>query len=293
MSFPHTTCYMRLCLYFFFTFQRVLLYRKAIMHPVLINIPFFGGLTIHTYGFMVALGFLAGILWIRFESKRVGVDVSRMLDLVFYLVLIGILASRLAHLLISERADFFADPLLFFKMWRGGLVFLGGVIPAILVAVWYLRRHKMGFWKPVDILSPALALGHMFGRIGCLMAGCCFGKESSSKWCYIVFPNDPHTFAPVGIHIFPTQLIEALGEAVIFSILFVVSRKKRFDGQVFATYLILYSVLRFFNEMLRGDLIRGFVIEPWLSTSQFGSLLLFVAGLIIYFTRWKKRCDSI
>lgn len=269
---------MRFCLY------------RASMHPILFKIPIFGGVSIYTYGVMVATGFLVALLWIRYECKREGIESKKILDLVFYLVLFGILGSRLFHLLISEREAFFADPLLFFKMWRAGLVYYGGVISATVVAIIYLKKHKLSFWSSTDIITPGLSLGHLFGRIGCFMSGCCYGKEAPShSWYCVIFPDDPHAFAPSGICLFPTQLMEVAGEALIFLTLFFLIRHRRFMGQVFATYLMLYALLRYFTEIFRGDLERGFVVEPWISTSQFISIGMFVAGIIIYVVRWGKK----
>ncbi|MBT3181409.1 MAG: prolipoprotein diacylglyceryl transferase [Deltaproteobacteria bacterium] len=262
------------------------------MYPVLFKIPLFGGITIHTYGVLVATGFVLGISWAVHESKRLGQDPAKMLDLVFYLLIAAIVGSRVFHVFISQRTEFFQNPLILFQVWRGGLVFYGGLICCLLVAVWFIRRHKMKLLITLDIFAPAISIGHAVGRIGCLMAGCCYGREAShGAWYSLTFPGVVDSFAPGGTPLFPTQLMEVTGELIILSILMIVRRFKRFDGQLMATYLMLYAVLRYFNEFFRGDFERGFVIDPWLSTSQSLSILLFAVGLFMYIKLWKRGCE--
>lgn len=263
------------------------------MYPVLFKIPLLGGITIYSYGVMVALAFVVAILWVSRESRRLGQSPARAMDLVFYIILASIIGSRVLHVVISERARFFDNPLMLFQIWRGGLVFYGGLIAALLVAGWYIRRHRMPLLITLDIFAPAIAIGHAIGRVGCFLAGCCFGRPAASDaWYAITFPADPHTFAPVGVALYPTQLMEVAGELIIFSILVVLRHVKRFNGQIMATYFMLYAVLRAFNEYFRGDAERGFVIEPWLSTSQFVSLFIFAAGALMYVVLWRKKVDG-
>ncbi len=262
------------------------------MYPVLLRIPFFGGstITIYTYGFMVALAFLVGMFWISHESKRVGQSPARAMDLAFYVIVAAIVGSRILHIAVSERERFLSNPLIIFRIWEGGLVFYGGLIGALLVSVWYMRRHKLPLWIYCDIFAPAIALGHVFGRLGCFMAGCCFGRlVGHPAWYATTFPANPSSFAPTGLPLYPTQLMEAAGELVVFFILFFMRKKKSFDGQLIATYLILYAILRAAVEYFRGDTERGFLIEPWLSTSTFISLLMFLAGAAIYVVMLKRK----
>lgn len=253
------------------------------MYPVLFKIPIFGGITIYSYGVMVATAFVVGILWVSYESRRLGQDPARAMDLIFYIILAAIIGSRILHVAISERDLFLKNPLMIFQIWRGGLIFYGGLIASVVVAVWYMRRHHMPVLLTCDIFAPGIALGHVFGRIGCFLAGCCYGRVVDHKaWYAVVFPPHDQTFAPTGIPLYPTQLIEAGGELIIFGVLFVMRRFKWFDGQIIATYFILYALLRSINEYFRGDVERGFIIEPWISTSQFVSIFIIAAGLGLY-----------
>lgn len=260
------------------------------MYPVLFEIPLFGGITVYTYGFFVALAFVVGMIWVNRESRIMGEDPKKAMDLAFYIILAALFGSRILHILVSERERFFSNPLILFKFWEGGLVFYGGVIGAVAVAAWFIIRNKLNFWKYIDIFAPAIALGHVFGRIGCFMAGCCYGLPVGKKaWYAITFPYDPRCFAPSDIPLFPTQLMEASGELIIFGILLIVRKFRKFDGQLMATWLILYAFLRGFVEFFRGDAARGFVIEPWLSTSQFISIIMFIAGVAIYIKNWRTK----
>lgn len=259
------------------------------MYPVIFKIPVFGGVAINSYGVMVALGFVMGIIWVHYESRRLGQDPAKALDLVFYILIAAIVGSRVFHIAISERNEFLANPIMFFKVWRGGLVFYGGLICSIAVAWWYTRRHRMPFLLTCDIFAPAISLGHAMGRIGCFLAGCCYGRAvDDHPWYAITFPSNPDSFAPGSVALYPTQLMEVSGEAVIFLLLLVVRRFRRFDGQLMATYLMLYAVLRYANEFFRGDMQRGFIIEPWMSTSQFISVLMFIVGAFMYFKLWPR-----
>ncbi|MFA4974871.1 MAG: prolipoprotein diacylglyceryl transferase [bacterium] len=253
------------------------------MYPVLFKIPLFGGITVYSYGVMVALGFIAALAWINYDSKRQGLNSAKSIDLAFYLILAAIVGSRILHVIVSERQRFIDDPLMIIRIWEGGLVFYGGLIAALAVAYWYMRKHRMPALKACDVFSPAIALGHAVGRIGCFLAGCCYGREAdAASWYSVVFPNDPHTFAPPGLAVYPTQLMESAGEFMNFALLMIVRRYKRFDGQVLACYIMIYALIRLTMEFFRGDVERGFVWEPWLSTSGFISILLFAVGAYIY-----------
>lgn len=248
------------------------------MHPILIRI---GPLTIHTYGFMLAIGFLLGIGLAVRQAKKEGMPENKIIDLGFYILLAAILGSRLMFILIN--ADYFMNnPLSIFKIWEGGLVFYGGVLLAVPTAVWYVRKNDLGIWKTADVFAPSIAIGHAFGRIGCFFAGCCYGKTATLLPWGVIF-SDPECLAPTNVLLHPTQLYESAGEFLNFLILFIMQKHKSFNGQLSMTYLLLYSVLRFIVEFFRGDVERGFII-PGLSISQGISILMFivaVTGLIV------------
>lgn len=227
------------------------------MHPKLFTfpdwLPFLSGKSVHVYGLMIALAFLFGLWWIKRESKRVGLDQKRVVDLFFYTVIAGLIGSRILYIFYFVPG-FWRDPLVFFKVWEGGLVFQGGVMGALLVVIWLCRRYQLAFFKVADVFSPALSMGHAIGRIGCFFAGCCYGKQCSPDFpLVVVFPRIEGGIAPPGVPLYPTQLFESFGEIIIFAILVTYRKKKPYEGAVFLLYLVLYSILRFFIEFLRGD----------------------------------------
>jgi len=244
------------------------------MHPVLIRI---GPLTIHTYGFLIATGFLVALYLAVRQAKKEGISSDRILDLGFYILLAAIIGARLLFVLINA-AHYLSNPLDIFKIWEGGLVFYGGVLFAVPVAIWYVKKHNMGIWSTADIFAPSIAIGHVFGRLGCFAAGCCFGKTAEMLPWGVIF-SDPECLAPRNIPLHPTQLYESGGEFLNFLILISLRKHKSFNGQLFMTYLLIYSVLRFVVEFFRGDVARGFLL-PYISVSQGISILMFLVAVI-------------
>lgn len=238
------------------------------MHPVLIRL---GPLSIHTYGVLIALGFLAGIWVATREARRLGEDPEVVLDLAFYVIAAAILGSRLFYVAVNWEL-FRGHPLDVFKIWRGGLVFYGGLLAGIPTVIWYLRRHGLHVWTMGDVLAPAVALGQSFGRLGCFMAGCCYGRLAS-PWPAVVF-TDPESLAPQGIGLHPTQLYDAALMLAIFATLMVTRRWRRFEGQQFWTYLFLFTPERIFLEELRADTYKS-LFGGALSLTQLISLILF------------------
>jgi len=264
--------------------------RKAPMHPILIEIPkisfgdwTIGPIPIRMYGLMIGIGFLVAVFLASRRAKKEGVEPERILDLGVYLLLAAIVGSRLLYVLIN-LAEFSANPLDAFAIWKGGLVFYGGVLAAIPVGIWYVRKHNLPVWKTADIIAPFAALGHVFGRLGCFFAGCCYGAVCNGPVC-ITF-HDTHSLAPLGVPLYPTQLMESGGELLIFGVLMVLWHHRKFDGQLFWLYPLMYSVLRFIIEFFRGDTARGLYLGGTISTSQIIAVLLFAFSL---FMLWKLK----
>src|SRR4030043_1236395 len=257
------------------------------MHPILFR---FGPLTIHTYGLLVAVGFLIGLGFAVRQARKEGTPADKIIDLGFYILLSAIIGSRLFFILINA-SHYIKNPLDIFKILEGGLVFYGGVLLAVPTAIWYVKKNGLAIWKTADIFAPSIAIGHALGRLGCFAAGCCYGNPADSLPWSVTF-TDPESLARIGIPLHPTQLYESAGEFINFLILITLRRYSSFNGQLFMTYLLLYSVLRFIVEFFRGDVNRGF-IAPQLSVSQGISILIFlvaVAGLIILRQRNSRAC---
>lgn len=241
-------------------------------------------MSIYTYGVILAIAFTAGMFIAARESKIQGEDPEKVLDLTFYILLSSLLGARLLYVIVEW--DLFKDkPLEIIKIWKGGFVYFGGLFLGILAVSIYCRLRKMNLWRVLDILSISLAFGYFIGRWACFSAGCCYGKPTDLPWG-IVF-HDELAIAPTGVRLHPTQIYMSLNSLLLFFILIYLRRQKIFNGQLALFYLIYYSVTRFLIEFLRGD-PRGWVIENYLSTSQFISILVFFFSLPLYIYLLKK-----
>lgn len=244
------------------------------MHPILFKI---GPITIYTYGVFIAAAFFLGLALAVRQAKAAGEEPQKIMDLGFYILISAIVGSRLLYIVV-EYKEYIYNPLRIFKVWEGGLVFYGGFIMTVATVMIYARGHEMNIWRVGDIFAPSVAIGQGVGRLGCFFAGCCYGRETSLPWG-IVF-SDPNTLAPMNIHLHPTQLYDSINGFTIFTILIILRRFKKFDGQLFWTYTLLYALGRFSVEIFRGD-ERGYVIEQVLSTSQFIAVILFVVSIVM------------
>ncbi|MFH0925135.1 MAG: prolipoprotein diacylglyceryl transferase [bacterium] len=246
-----------------------------IMFPILFKL---GPITLHTYGLLVSIAFLVVLKLAIKQANKEGISSDCILDLSFYSLLAAIVGARIFFVILDP--DFFSDPRDIYRVWQGGLVFYGGFIGAFVVGFWYIKKHNLPLWQTLDIFTPSLAIGQAIGRLGCLMAGCCHGKECHLPWA-ITFSNK-NSLAPLGVPLHPTQLYSSLQGALIFLILINVRRKKPFHGFLVCLYIFLYSIFRFIVEIFRGD-PRGFIFKQMFSTSQVVSLILFPLGIFLFF----------
>ncbi len=251
------------------------------MHPVLIQ---FGKFTIYTYGFFVALGFLTAIFVARHEARRVGKNDEKIMDLSFWVVIGAVIGARLLYVLTVPEA-FMDNPLEIFKLWNGGLVFYGGFIFATIVAMVYMKKHHMSVLQTADIIAPAIAIGHSIGRVGCFFAGCCYGRACQLPWA-VTF-TDPDSLAPTGVQLHPTQLYAVLGNLMIFIFLMLFRPYKKFAGQLFLLYIMIYGLTRSLIEVFRDD-FRGDFLFGVLSVSQSIGLSL-AAGAAVLLVVLSKR----
>jgi phosphatidylglycerol---prolipoprotein diacylglyceryl transferase len=245
------------------------------MHPLLFTL---GPFTVYAYGALLATAYLAGLRLAVVRARARGLDGGRILDLGIYVVVAAIAGAKLL-LLAIDAPTVVANPAELLSLARSGGVFYGGLILAVGVALWYLRRHQLPVWTTCDVFAPGIALGHAVGRVGCLMAGCCFGRPTSLPWG-ITF-HDPLAASlvgtPLGVALHPTQLYEVAAELIILGLLLATERRGRpFPGRTIWAYLALYAVSRFALEFFRGD-ERGAL--GMLSTSQVISAALFPLSL--------------
>ena len=243
----------------------------------------FGPLTIYWYGILTAVGFLMAFWTASRRAPREGISPDTIMGLAPWLIGGTIIGARALYVISYWKQDFAGQPLWEIFKIRSGLVFYGGLIGASLGTLIYTRRYKLPLWKIADILAPSIALGHAFGRIGCLMTGCCYGRVCSLPWA-IHFPHEPPLGSDpntglIGRH--PTQLYEsALNFLLFFGLNWFYPRKK-FDGHVFAIYLIAYSILRGVVEMFRGDYSLSSYLAGVFTPAQTASIVIFVAGCVL------------
>jgi phosphatidylglycerol:prolipoprotein diacylglycerol transferase len=260
------------------------------MHPRLLELPWtiphFGTITVYTYGVLLAAAYLLGLQLALKRAKSRHLDSTRVMDLGIYIIISALVGAKLL-LLVTDFQTFKSNPGELLNLLREGGVFYGGLIVAVVVALWYIRRVGLPLWTTCDVFAPGIALGHVVGRFGCFFAGCCFGKPTSVPWA-ITF-TDPFAAANVGtplnVPLHPTQLYEAGAEFLILIVLLVTEKRgHKFAGRTFWLYMLLYSVSRYVIEFYRGD-ERGNV-GP-LSTSQFVSVILapLAIAMLVYLGR--------
>lgn len=249
------------------------------MYPILFEI---GDWPVYSYGVLLAAAYLIGLQLGVVRARRAGVDPAKVMDLGIYLIIAALVGAKL--MLIAVDWEYFRQqPRELLSLVRAGGVFYGGLILAVIVGLVLVRRYKLPVWTTADLMAPGIALGHVVGRLGCLLAGCCYGRPTDVPWA-ITF-TDPHAAAnvgtPLGVALHPTQMYDAGAELLILGLLLFTERKGRpFAGRTFWAYLLLYGISRFIIEFYRGDVSRG-TIGGTLSTSQFVSLLLVPIALVM------------
>lgn len=243
-----------------------------------------GKVTIYGYGLMIAIGFLAAVLIGMYRAKKKNMKMEAILDIAIYGIVFGFLGGKLLYVIV-EWKRFIQDP--WSVLGSSGFVVYGGIIIGVLAGYIYTRIKKISFVKYFDLVMPEIAIAQGFGRIGCFLAGCCYGARTDS-WLGVVFPEG--SLAPSGVKLLPTQLFMSAGDFLIAIALILYSRKNKVDGNVGAGYLILYGVGRFLIEFLRND-NRGAV--GTLSTSQFISIFIVAAGIgLVVWNTMRSRKNS-
>lgn len=259
------------------------------MYPILFTIPVLGHtFELPTYGVLLALTFLGILKLSAVLARRDGIDARDMVDFSFTVFLAGLVGAKLLLVLLDWR-DFLANPAHLLSVLRSAGVFYGGLLAAIPTAIWFARRRGLPLWKVADVTAICIPLGLAMGRLGCFSSGCCYGKPSTLPWAVTFTSEIAHatTRVPLGISLHPTQLYMSLNGLILAAVLFALHGRKKFDGQIFFWFIILYGATRSFWELFRGDTIRGFLIQDLLSTSQTIGLVSVVFGFA--FLHWRKR----
>jgi len=238
------------------------------MYPVLFEI---GPLKVYSYGLMMAIGILAAIFVARKLAPKIGIDSEKITDMAIFAVLGGLIGSYVNFVISYDWSKFQADPLGVLRFWEGGLVFLGGLIGGTFFAILFVRRHKWPLWEVADICAIAVPLAYGFGRIGCFLAGCCYGTPSKLPWA-ITFPG--HLIAR-----HPTQLYSMLLGFGLAAFAYFFRNKRSFAGQSFLFYLFFYGLGRGIIEFFR---INPTVFGTSLTVAQFTGIILMIAAVALY-----------
>jgi phosphatidylglycerol:prolipoprotein diacylglycerol transferase len=257
---------------------------------------YLGSYPVAWYGVLVAMAFLIGLWLAGRRGVRDGIPAERILDSGPWMILGTIIGARAFYVATYWKEAFAGEPWYeIFMIQHGGLVFYGGFIGASIAVIIYLRKKQLPVWKFGDAVAPSIALGYVFGRFGCLMNGCCYGKPTDLPWA-IHFPEGRdangvpyHPTGGVGVH--PTQIYDALLNFFFYLLLAWLYRRKKFDGQIFAIYLMGYAGLRSFVESFRGDYSSDH-IHGILTPAQMVSLAIFTAGLVLYLLNMRRRAPQ-
>jgi phosphatidylglycerol---prolipoprotein diacylglyceryl transferase len=261
-----------------------------------------GRLTVHWYGIFVALGFIAAIWTAERRGVRYGIAPGVVSDVGFWILVGAIVGARLLFVSTHWTPKLGLSELWRMLIWdRSGFVFYGGLLGASAATIVYVRWKKLPLWRIADAMAPSIALGHGFGRLGCLMTGCCFGRVCDVPWA-VRFPKrspawEMHvdqaqlsTDSLRSLPVHPTQLYEAILNLALFGALAWLYRRKKFDGQVFAVYLLAYSIVRSTVELFRGDYPS--YVAGWITPAHWVSAGLLVAGAVLWWKLPRKPIQS-
>ena len=253
-----------------------------------------GPFSLPTYGLLVALGFLLGLQIAGRLAKRSGLDPNHVTNLGVGIAIAAIIGAKV-FMIFSRAEYYFSDLGRLFSLntLQAGGVFYGGLLAALGTAYYYVRKHGLPWLPTADVLAPAAAAGHAVGRLGCFAAGCCWGKPSDAPWAVVFSDPAAHDFTgvPLGIHLHPTQLYEALGTALIGLWLYRRFNKPHAPGVIFGWYLVLYSTFRFLVEFFRDYNARPMVFgNDALSATQYVAIGLVAGGAILL---WRARSRGV
>lgn len=250
------------------------------MHPILFEV---GSFTIYTYGFCIAIGAVSGFIYMAREAKKqFGLSFDQSNTLFLLIVTAAVVGGK--AFLIFEDFSYLSHPS---RLLSGsGFVFYGSLLTCIPVMLWFFKRNKIPVWAMLDVMGVTTCILHTCGRIGCFMAGCCYGTPTDSVFG-VTFTNPVCQAEPLNTPIHPTQLYEAGYIFSIMVVLLILKKKRQFEGQLFLIYIILYAIGRAVIELFRGDIERGFIIQDYLSNSQFISLLL-ISGATYFYVKLRN-----
>lgn len=243
-----------------------------------------------SYGTLIALGILTSWWFAQREAKKFGVSQNTITDMFLWLIVAGFAGGKFFFYL-EDPAFYFSDLSHMTRNFGNGFVFYGSMIFAFPTMYWFFKKHKIPALKMLDVIAFGGAIVHLFGRLGCFLAGCCHGVPTD-LWLGVVYTDPACSADPLNTPLHPTQLYSVGMLVIILAVLFFLNKRKQFDGQLFPVYLMIYAVGRSVIEEFRGDEARGFILNGALSHSQFISLFIFLGAAVLYFFLLRKGRDS-
>ncbi len=247
-----------------------------------------GSWSIYSYHAFIMFGICLGLFFFHRYSKRSGISKIAFADISLISIISAYLGARLFQILFVMPEFYFSHPMEMLYFWKGGFVIYGAILVPPVFVYLYAKSKGLLFSRITDAMAPSFSIGYALGRIACLMQGCCYGKITNLPWG-ISFPEGTNAgMTPSNIHLHPTQLYMVFQGLIIFLILDILFRRKKFDGEITLWFFILYPVTRIFIEYFRSD-FRGTLFEPYLSTSQFISLIVVLIASVILITKHVKH----
>jgi phosphatidylglycerol---prolipoprotein diacylglyceryl transferase len=266
------------------------------MHPVLFkfHLPHFlsgiypGTITLYSYGFMIALGIVTSYLYTLYQAKRqLGIHSDKITDLAVLIMVAAYIGGKI-FFFFEEPYFYFGHPEHILENLKSGFVFYGSLIFAIPAMIWFFHKNRLPALKMFDIFAFTACIVHAFGRTGCFLAGCCHGKPTYGIFG-VIFTNPACAAYPLNVPLHPTQLYDVFLLLCIIGILTWIKARKKFDGQLFLIYIIIYAIGRSIIEIFRGDEERGFIIKNVLSYAQLISVILISCAVVFYFYLKRKN----
>ena len=254
---------------------------KTIMSALLLKI---GQPSIFVYGFFIALSLVIAITLAKHAARRSGVDQEKILNLCFYLLLAAIFGARFIYVFLYPE-KFLADPLEILKIWQGGLVFYGGIMTALATGLIYLKKVNLPVWKTADVLVPSIVIGHCLSKLGCFFAGCRLGKLYDLPWAVSLIQSE--SIISRGAPLQPAHLYTAINSLLIFSILLLLRRYKKFDGQLLWVCVLLYGIAGFLIGIFHSD-YQGHYVYGVVPVSQILAGLMVATAVFMLIYRGRK-----